>query len=82
VSLCSQSQINWQSAEWNMAEIVSHIGITICERKTGYEHAVCKDDSAVAEFLDTVGYGDGSGLLQQCGRASALQSSGFGRSAP
>jgi hypothetical protein len=31
-----------------------------------------------AEFLDTVGYGDGSGLLQQCGRASEIQSSGFG----
>ncbi len=34
-----------------------------------------------AEFLGTVGYDDGSGLLQQCGRASELQNSGFGRSA-
>jgi hypothetical protein len=44
VSLCSQSQINWQSAEWNMAEIVSHLGTTIYERKIGYEDAGCKDD--------------------------------------
>jgi hypothetical protein len=74
-NVCAVVSRNCSSGGTPHAPVISARQLS-SEEKRKYERS-----KTFAEFLDTVGYGDGSGLPQQRGRASEIQSSGFGSSA-